>query len=124
MSIITLRLAAGMDEALKDVTHVAWSEDGLAQSANILPSELTGVPPLNPATNANPSVVGNNGEVRSNNTAVECTITHWAFATNDTPALVTTWNLLASPAILEIGGMIKIVDGALSERVHQTESAP
>jgi hypothetical protein len=85
---------------------------------------MTGDPKLKAATDANPSVKSNNGALESAAAAEGVTITHWAFASNDTPTLLTTWNALADDAVLLAGGKLTIADGALSERLHQTTTAP
>jgi hypothetical protein len=124
MSLTTARMAAALDTGLTAATHIAWSETGSGQSANVAPTALTGDPKLKAATTANPSVKSNNGAHESAAASSGCTITHWAFASDDTPTLVTTWNALDDDAVLLAGGKITVADGALKENLHQTTSAP
>ena len=118
MSFTTANMATGMDAAAAAVTHIAWSENGSTESGNVAPTAVT----LKAATNANPSVVANNGSLESAPASSGCTITHWAF--KSATALQTTWNELPDAAVLLAGGKITVADGALKEAWYQTTSAP
>lgn len=118
MSWTTSRIAAGHDTMGANVTHVAWSENGSSESANVAPTAVT----LKAATNDDPSVVANDGALESAAASSGCTITHWAF--KDATTLQTTWNELDDPVVLLAGGKITVADGALKENIDQTTGAP
>jgi len=122
MSWTTARLAAAGDEAGALVTHVVWSANGSTQSAVVAPTAVT----LKSGTTANPSVIANDGALESAAASDAVTISHWAFAYFDDPdySLQTTWNALTSSAALLSGGKLTVVDGGLTENIHQTASAP
>jgi len=124
MSLTTARMAAALDTGLTAATHISWSANGTDPTAHVAATSLTADPKLKAATNANPSVKSSSGALESAAAAEGVTITHWAFASDDTPTLLTTWNALADSAVLLVGGKLTIADGALSERLHQTTSAP
>ena len=118
MSWTTTRIAAGHDVMATNVTHVIWSENGSSESANVAGTAVT----LKSATNADPSVVSNDGALESAAASSGCTITHWGFAATST--LQTTWNEFDDPVVLLAGGKITVADGALKENIDQTTSAP
>lgn len=122
MALTTARMAAALDEALKNVTHVFWSANGSSVSASVAATAVT----LNSATTANPSVVSNDGALESAEASDPVTITHFAFGYLDdvTPVLETTWNELDSPAVLLAGGKITVADEALKEQLYQATEAP
>jgi len=124
MSLTTARMAAALDTGLTAATHISWSANGSSATAHVAATSMTGSPKLKAATDANPSVKSNNGALESAAAAEGVTITHWAFASDDAHTLVTTWNALADDAVLLAGGKLTIADGALSERLHQTTTAP
>lgn len=122
MALTTARMAAALDEALKNVTHVFWSSNGSTVSSSVAATAVT----LNSATTANPSVVSNDGALESAEATDAVTITHFAFGYFDdvTPVLETTWNELDSPAVLLAGGKITVADEALKEQLYQATEAP
>lgn len=122
MSLIPARLAAGLDEGLDNVTHVFWSANGSSVTAHVDPTAVT----LKSATTANPSVKSNDGSLESAAAAEAVTVTHYAFGYLDdtTPVLQTTWVELDDAAVLLQGGKLTVADGALSERLHQTDGPP
>lgn len=125
MAWTTARLAAGHDTAASLVTHVYWSSDGATISASLAATALTGTPKLTAATNANPCIVSNNGDLETAGASAGVTITHRAFGHDDGgPVLDTTWVALDEPAPLLVGGKLSFADGALKEHLHQTTSAP
>ena len=125
MSLTTARLAVALDEGLALVTHVYWSSDGLAISASLAATSLTGVPKLNAASNANPSISSNNGALESAASSGAVTITHFAFGHDDAgDVLDTSWNALTDAAVLLLGGKITLANAALKEHLHQTTAAP
>ena len=124
MSWTTARLAAAGNAAATNVTHVAWSENGSTEAhAKIARTAVT----LKSATVANPSVVANNGALTSAGAASGGTASHWAFAASGvggTADLQTTWVALTNSQVFSTGGKLTVADGELSERIHQTTSAP
>lgn len=122
MSWITTKLAAANNAAKVDVTHVVWSEDGATVSTKVVPTAVT----LKSATDANPSVVATDGPIETAEASDGCTITHFAFANiaGEVTTLQTTWIALAVPAVLVAGVKITVVDGGLTQNLHQTDSAP
>jgi|GEM_PF-6024294 len=118
MSLTTARMAAALDSGLSACTHVAWSEDGSTESANVAKTAVT----LGAATNANPSVKSNSASLESAGASSGCTITHFAFS--DGTNNLTTWNQLDTAIPLVAGGKITVAAGALKENLHQTTSPP
>src|SRR5690606_35908866 len=122
MALTTARMAAALVEALKNVTHVFWSDNGSTVSASVAATAVT----LNSATTANPPVVSNDGALESADATVAVTITHYALSYLDggTPVRETTWKELDSPAVLLAGGKITVADEALKEQLYQAREAP
>lgn len=118
MAWITARLAAANDTAGTNVTHVQWSENGSSESANLARTAAT----LKSATNANPSVISNNGALETAAASGAATITHFAFAADAT--LQTTWIALDSERTLAEGDKLTAADGALKENLYQWTAAP
>jgi hypothetical protein len=122
MSFVPARMKVGMNAAAAAITHVIWSEDGIAPSANVPPTATA----IKDATEANPSVIANDGALESAPAEANCVITHFAFAQveGETVTPQTTWNELELPAGLNVGGKITVTDGYLSENWHQTSQPP
>jgi hypothetical protein len=112
-------MAAALDTGLTSVTKILWSENGSSETANLAATAAT----LKAATNADPSVKATDGALESATASGACTITHFAFA-DVSDVLQTTWNALDTSRTLAIGDKLTIADGALSERLDATTSAP
>ena len=125
MSWTTARLASAGDTARAGVTHIAWSTNGTSEAHTIMPrTAIT----LGAAAVANPSIVANSAAATTAAALGPGTLTHWAWATSGTGGaadLVTTWNL-TTPGSLTVatGQTINIAIGQMSERMHQTATAP
>lgn len=121
MSLDTSKMAEALDEGLKDVTHVQWSEDGDTETSNL---ERTAVS-LTDATDADPSVSGNDSEIVSAKASGSCTITHFAFAGGtDGDTRHTTWNELDASKSLAADDKLYAEAGDLVEKLHQSDSEP
>lgn len=118
MSLTTDRMAAALDEALKNASHVQWSEDGSSESSNLERTSVT----LTSASDGDPSEVSNDGQIETDAASGDCTITHFAFSDDDTR--LTTFNELESSRELKTGDTLIADDGNLTESLHQATSAP
>ena len=124
MSWTTARLASAGDTARAGVTHIAWSTNGTSEAHTIMPrTAIT----LGAAAVANPSIVANSVAATTAAALTAGTLTHWALVTSGiggTADLVTTWNLLSPSLTVATGQTINIAIGQMSERMHQTATAP
>jgi len=118
MALTMTAARAALDAALSGVSHVEWSENGSAVSANLAATAVTLESAADLSSYARKGIDVGSPPLLSAQVTGACTITHWRFTTAASGGTAkTAWNALTSPQVKSVGQQISLADAAIGEKL-------